>query len=259
MISSKISMIFFDVDGTLINSTITSLPDSTLEALNLLKQKGYKIGIASGRGKDSMIKTNILSQFQFDGLVLNNGQMVYDQDMNLIFEDYIPDATVEKCIRIATELKIPLVVKSSPRFITMEPNEDVYRAREYLNNSIPEVGIFGGNKVGAMVAYGPLSYDYQDFCSIAGLKVLPGMSSYCDLTMANVSKQTGIRILLELNSLENYIGFGDSLNDIEMMAGAKIAVCMGEGHEKTKEIADHVTSNLEDDGIYNACKFLKLF
>lgn len=252
-------MIFFDVDGTLISSTHPSLPKTTLKALERLQSSGYKLGIATGRSKQSLIDTGILSQFPFDGFVLNNGQSVYDANLNLIYEAYFPQSTVEQAVELSRKLDIPLVLKGPKRIITQAANEDVYRARAFLNNSIPPVDKYRGEKIGAMVAYGPENYDYHDYSAISGLHAIPGMSSYCDLTLPDASKRTGINILCELFGCDNYIGFGDSLNDIEMLAHAAIAVAMGNGHEKTKEVASYVTSEIEDDGIYNACLHLGLF
>lgn len=252
-------MIFFDVDGTLISSSNHSLPHKTLLALQELKFAGYKLGIATGRSKQSLIDTGILDQFSFDGFVLNNGQSVYDQHLHLIYEDYFPQDTVEQVIALSKRLDIPLVLKGPKRIITQPANKDVYCARDFLNNSIPPIGIYQGEKIGAMVAYGPMGYDYCDYQTIPGISVIPGMSSYCDLTLPNASKRTGIDILCNLYGCLDYIGFGDSLNDLEMLAHAAVGIAMGNGHEKVKEIASHVTDAIDANGIYNACVHLKLF
>ena len=44
-----IKAIFFDIDGTLVSFKTHSIPKSTLYALDLLKKKGIKIFIATGR------------------------------------------------------------------------------------------------------------------------------------------------------------------------------------------------------------------
>ncbi len=252
-------MIFFDVDGTLISSAHPTLPQSALSALKQLRAAGYKLGVATGRSRQSLIDTGLTRQFRFDGFVLNNGQSVYDANMELIHEDYFSSDTVLMAVELASNLDIPLVLKGPERFITQPANEDVHRARAFLNNSIPPIGKYQGENIGAMVAYGPENYDYRDFKCIPGLNAIPGMSSYCDLTLANSSKKTGIELLCKLYGCDDYIGFGDSLNDLEMIANASIGVAMGNSHDLVKEIANHITSEIEDDGIYNACIHLRLF
>ena len=246
-------MIFFDVDGTLISSSHPTLPETTLLALRKLQASGYKIGIATGRSKQSLVNTGILSEFDFDGFVLNNGQSIYNGKLELIHEDFFLQETVEQTIELSRRLNIPLVLKGPERFITQPANDDVHRAREFLNNSIPPIRDYRGEKIGAMVAYGPMDYDYCDYLDISEVNVIPGMSSYCDLTLLHSSKRTGIVMLCEKFNCPDYICFGDSLNDVEMLSHAAVGIAMGNGHAKVKEVATFVTTEMEDDGIYNAC------
>ena len=58
--------------------------------------------------------------------------------------------------------------------------------------------------------------------------------------------------------IEDTYAFGDSANDIGMLDTAGTAVVMGNGSDMAKEHADYVTTDLLDDGIWNACKHLKL-
>jgi len=58
---------------------------------------------------------------------------------------------------------------------------------------------------------------------------------------------------------EKVVFFGDGINDIELIEMADIGVAMGNAEDTVKAIADFVTKNIEDDGIYYACKQLGLF
>lgn len=48
---------------------------------------------------------------------------------------------------------------------------------------------------------------------------------------------------------EDAIAFGDGPNDMDMIEYAKIGVCMGNGREELKRIADFVTKDIDEDGI----------
>ena len=74
------------------------------------------------------------------------------------------------------------------------------------------------------------------------------------------SKGTGIRRLCELKGIDiaDTIAIGDSINDIGMFETAGFSVAMGKGASKAKEAADYVTSDLHDDGIFNALTHLGL-
>ena len=57
--------------------------------------------------------------------------------------------------------------------------------------------------------------------------------------------------------VDGYVAFGDSNNDLEMMKGADISICLGQGLETVKKVSTYVTDEVLEDGIYNACKKYK--
>ena len=59
-------------------------------------------------------------------------------------------------------------------------------------------------------------------------------------------------------SKEEAMAFGDSDNDLEMLKFVGIGVAMGNAVEAVKEAADYVTSHIDEDGIWNACKHFEL-
>lgn len=251
-------LLCFDVDGTLRDNVHHKVSESTKNALFLLKEKGYRLIISSGRGIDSLKKTGLMELIDWDGFVCNNGQVVLNASQEVIFKAHLKHETILETIRIADELGYVVSVKAHPRFITNEPNEYVYESQRYFKTVIPPVGEYVGQEVDAMVVYGPKGYDYAPFLNIEGVTVLPGESTYGDFTIAGVTKATGIQQLLDIYGMDGYIAFGDSLNDMEMFRHADISVAMGQGNQKLKDIATYVTSSIDDDGIYNACVHLQL-
>ena len=252
-------MLCFDVDGTLRDNVHHQVRESTLKILKQLKAKGYRLVISSGRGVDSLMKTGLMSMIEWDGFVCNNGQTVLNKNFQIVEELVISPEIVHRCIKIAKDNNIPLALKMEHRIITQEPDENVYTARKFFNSIIPPVGIYQNQKVEAMIAYGPKGYDYAPFKQLEGLHILPGVSTYCDITHADATKATGIQVILKQYNLDKYICFGDSLNDVEMFNHAAISVCMGQGDAYLKNIATFVTDSIDDDGIYNACINLGLF
>lgn len=249
-------LLCFDVDGTLRDNVHHQVCDSTLKALRLLKDNGYKCVISTGRGVDSLKKTGLMEMNNWDGYICNNGQIVLDEDGKELFHAQMKPAAVEAVITTANQLGYATVVKSQPRFITKKADEYVLESQKFFKNVIPEIGQYYDQTVDALIVYGPKDYDYAPFLSIPDVQVLPGESTYADITIASISKATGISILLELHQLTEYIAFGDSLNDVEMFKYAKISVAMGQGNQKLKAIASYVTDSIDKDGIYNACLYL---
>ena len=50
----------------------------------------------------------------------------------------------------------------------------------------------------------------------------------------------------------NVMAFGDSDNDLEMLAGVGMSVAMGNGSSSVKEVAKHITTSNQQDGIHKA-------
>ena len=48
------------------------------------------------------------------------------------------------------------------------------------------------------------------------------------------------------------MAFGDSDNDLEMLAGVGMSVAMGNGSSSVKEVAKHITTSNQQDGIHKA-------
>ena len=53
--------------------------------------------------------------------------------------------------------------------------------------------------------------------------------------------------------------FGDAMNDMSMFIDDWTKVAMGNAIPELKAAADYVTTDVEEDGIYNACEALGLF
>ena len=59
--------------------------------------------------------------------------------------------------------------------------------------------------------------------------------------------------------VRDVIVFGDSLNDLSMFHDDWTKVAMGNAAPELKALADYVTTDVDKDGIYNACLALGLF
>lgn len=251
-------MICFDVDGTLRDNVEHKVADSTLLALNKLKENGYKIVIATGRGRDSLLKTGVMDIIDWDGFVCNNGQVVMNKDREVIYHATMHKDAVREILKIADERNMVACIKAKQRKLNKEPDKYALTSLKYFNNAIPPVMSYEGEEVDAMIVYGPLKYQYDEYKHIEGVTVLPGESTYADITIAGVSKASGIKILMDIYGNKEYISFGDSLNDMFMFKEAKYSVAMGQGNEILKQHATYVTTSIDNDGIYNGCKYYEL-
>ena len=75
-----------------------------------------------------------------------------------------------------------------------------------------------------------------------------------EITVSGITKASGIELMMAhlSESMENTISFGDSLNDLDMLKLTHIGICMGNGVDQLKEIADDITDTVLNNGLYNA-------
>jgi len=75
-----------------------------------------------------------------------------------------------------------------------------------------------------------------------------------DIISRGMSKLKGIEKAGEYYGFttDQVMAFGDSTNDVEMLAGVRFSVAMGNGSKKVKDVASYVTASNNEDGIYQA-------
>ena len=81
-----------------------------------------------------------------------------------------------------------------------------------------------------------------------------------ELINRQFDKGRGVRIVAEHYGIpiSDTIGFGDSMNDLEMIETVGYSVCMENGSPALKEKSDLVCPAVEDDGLYKAFEQLGL-
>lgn len=89
-------------------------------------------------------------------------------------------------------------------------------------------------------------------------KVVPGLDPK---NFPQLYKAYGIKQIVNHigGNLEDVIVFCDAQNDLSKFCPQWTSVAMGNAIDELKEKADYVTTNVDDNGIYNACKHFNLF
>src|SRR5699024_10629828 len=82
----------------------------------------------------------------------------------------------------------------------------------------------------------------------------------CDVLPGGGSKAVGINKIMKASGLskEHSFAFGDGFNDIEMLQEAGTGIAMGNAVEPLKQVADHMTAKVEEDGIFKALQYFEL-
>lgn len=257
----KIESVFFDFDGTIRDTELEYLPQSTLDAIKKLKENNFKVFLATGRSIH-IIDYPGLDLSLFDGIICNNGACGYTNKKELLFADAIPKETVKNIIADAKKLEMALSVRTIEKtFTTPFITDHQKEAYQYFKAEIEPVKAYENEDVLILNAYYHDDFDWRAFSKKHDIQVVEGPSTHVDLMQNNVNKYTGILKMLKIFHLSpNYIAFGDQENDIEMLENAMIGIGVKDkyGSEKLLQIADYVCDGGKKDGIFKILSQLEL-
>jgi len=255
-------LIIFDIDETLYINETDHIPESAIKALDQLKDVGHTLAIATGRSFYSIRKREKFNNLPVDFYILANGQLVVKGE-EVIYENAIEMDIINEVMTFANKQGIQLGFNTATHSFVTDLTEEV-RQSFFANSTLPAVSTDIESN-GPIYQMWYFSENYADLAELSKdrLRFIPWRTnSGADILPAGVSKAVALKEALKnFGDIipEKTIFFGDGMNDIELMEMADIGVAMGNGVEALKEVADFVTKNIEDDGIYYACEQLGLF
>ena len=91
---ADIKAAFFDIDGTLTSFVTHVIPQSSIDALHELQDRGVKVFICSGRAPSHMTVVLDMMPVHFDGIIALNGQYCFDDHGLLEKESLLPEDIV---------------------------------------------------------------------------------------------------------------------------------------------------------------------
>lgn len=254
-----IKAVFFDVDGTLTSLKDHKVPGSTKEAISILKKKGIRCFMATGR-HPLELEEIATRDIPFDGYITTNGQICFDGKGEMIYSDPFEKTVREKLVKLFAEKTLPLLFIERDRMYHNFIDERVISAYGLLGTSIPPVDIYKGDDIYQACTYirhGDTSY--HDVLP-AGVKTMWWRNDAIDIISENGGKVAGIKAILQTFGIDRSetMAFGDAENDRDMLLYVDKAVVMGNGDPKIKALADYVTADVDADGIYKALQHFGL-
>ena len=250
---------FFDVDGTLYSHNIHGVPESSIRALEELRKNGIQVFLATGR-HFTEIEDLKMDHIPFDGYVMLTGQLCTDGEKNIIFGNAIKPESAKFLFDAFETKELPLMMVEKDCLYVNMTNEVVEEAQAGISSPVPPIGEYTGEPIYQMVSYGGKDLEELLAEKVPECIVTRWSPFGVDIISKNGGKVIGIEKVLEHYGFtkEETIAFGDGENDLEMLAFAGIGVAMGNADEEVKEVADYVTTDIDDDGIWNACKHFHL-
>ncbi len=237
---------FFDIDGTLANGF--DVPESAQKALSQLRKNGTLVFICTGR-PINYVKEHFGAYA--DGYICFNGRYAELNDTVL----YDEPLTKEEEILLRSRL------------------EELHAGYHFYNNA----GSYQGGWIDGSYHIYPEGErpvynfnihfkDFEHYKNIAeGMKDLVvfnphGPMLHADATVLGKDKGTAIQHVVASLQIpfENTYAFGDGANDICMLKAVAHGIAMGNALPEVKKVAEFVTSDIGNDGIFHALKHYEL-
>lgn len=267
-------VIFLDIDGTLALPGETVPVSSAIEVIKKAHTKGHYVFLSTGRCYSMMSR---FMKYGFDGAIASAGGYIFCGD-KIIYDCPMTEEQKQNVLRIFKENGVFRTVECKNGsytdteffdFIRKQSggnlSSEMLRWQNQLTNSlgIRPMTEYPGDPVYKLILMSP-SMKNLDMCRPALEKdfnfcIQDSSDLYINCELINRKFNKGTAVLKVCDYLgipvENSIAFGDSMNDWEMLETAGLGICMENGNEELKKLADDVCPAVTDDGIQKA--FLK--
>lgn len=271
-------IIFLDIDGTLTVAGTNVPPESAVRAVQEARDKGHLVFLCTGRNYDML---SPLLSYGFDGVIASaggyicyNNQVIYDCPMTQEQQKLVLDSLQKNGIFRTVECLDGTYADDGFREFLGEyagkgDNSELLRWRKQLEK---ELGIrsmkeYAGQPIYKVIVMSPdakrikqaakeLEKDF--FFCIQDENIYGIVNGEVINRQFNKGKAL-LRVCEYLHiPVEDTIAFGDSMNDKEMMETAGYSVCMENGSDTLKKLADAVCPRVEQDGLYHGFSSLGL-
>ncbi len=264
-------ILFFDVDGTLVTQKDGQqyIPPSALAAMRDARRRGCRLYLCTGR---SLAEARTIGDLPVDGIIGAAGGFVLDGETMVAHQTLGEEAVCE----------IEAYLQFCGGNYYLECNEGLYADEGYraymssawgiddnpaflsIVHSVDEADRSRVNKVSFRIPEGTSFEQVQEALGARFHLVRSSFDSSAtagEVSVMGVSKATAIDELLDYLDLGEVrtFGFGDSMNDAEMLQRCDEAIVMGDArHPEMKELATYVTASVLEDGIAQAMRHFGL-
>jgi Cof subfamily protein (haloacid dehalogenase superfamily) len=255
-------VLFLDIDGTIIKPD-DSIEDTTIKAIGQAQEKGIEVFLATGRPLHEL--RELAQKLKIDSLIGYNGAYAIHQGEDL-FQEPMDQKSVRNFIDIAKKNHHDFVLytKDQNIFSNIEAEcviEFIKKFHLHNNDSLSpskDYEVLGMTLINLKPSDTEL-YKQEDQIHLSQVN-LEGMLHCYDVIRDNVNKGIGVQYVLKHLGFkkEDAIAFGDGLNDKEMLQSVGEGFAMGNAHPDLFQYAKHKTTSVNDSGIYNGLKILRI-
>lgn len=247
---------FFDYDGTLRSRELDAVPASALRALDKLRDKGHFVALATGRLQSDALE--MARPLGIDSLVSDGGNAV-TIDGELVSLEGLPlDAARAFVHRLDNDGWAWAVNHENARTCLTRDGRyaSLLSHTYYAPTVVPDLDIEKLDPIYKIfVPCKPGEEARIDFTGVTWARYTDEM-----IYIEPTDKAHGIRKMMGILGapIDEVIVFGDGTNDVDMFIPEWTSVAMGNAVDALKERADLIATDVNDDGIWNACVELGL-
>lgn len=253
-------LIFFDIDGTLLDEKTMLVPHSAKEAILKAQENGHHCFINTGRTQCAI--DPVIREIPFDGYIYGCGthieyfnKDIYYHELNLEIRKKIIEMAIDCHVDCVMEGRNGIYFPVKIRHPFVQQIQKRYQELHFPINQYTREDLFSFDK---MALWYDKQSDIETFKSFISLDfdIIQRDIDFIEIVPHTCSKATGIqRIAQYLNiSLDDTISVGDSMNDLPMLTLTKESVAMGNSHPLLFNQVTYITTNIDQDGIYHALK-----
>ncbi len=274
-------LIFLDADGTLFHHE-GYIPNSAIDACIQAQKNGHKVILCTGRQRIEIFGDML--KIDYDAIIAGSGATI-ECDHEIIEENALSEEESEYLTKYLLDRNIPANFESSTKIYANQFTKDTMLKKveeqckgkseeekakhglTILTNQITVVGSLEGlsyNKVSVIdngkTPYKTIQDDLSDRYVVIPATFAPLGKESGEITSFHINKATGMdSVIRYFNAdIKDTIAIGDGFNDLPMFEKSHLSVAMGNAPQEIKDKADTITTSLDEDGVYNAFKELKL-
>lgn len=251
----NIKIIFFDIDGTLIDIHRKQISERTLETLIQLKEKNIILCVSTGRSPMTVPR---FEGWEPDVFLTFNGSYCYNRQQ-VIYKNPLTTEDAKQIVKNAAAIGRPVSAATSKKLAANGRDKDLV---DYFSIARLEVDVSDEfdemieNDEVYQIMSGGVESEYPAFLrDVENAKIAAWWDRAMDIIPADSGKGVGIEHVLAFYHLkkEEALAFGDGNNDIDMLQAVGTGVAMGNASEELKAVADDICGHVADDGVYRYC------
>ncbi len=249
-------LIFLDIDGTLLSCGVHP---RTVTAIRQAMDAGHLVFINTGRSMGNVPK-EALKDVQLTGIVAGLGSYVEMQGEVLLSRPMSMEE-IALVMQIARRCKIGLLLEGEQLLANYLPeyfHPNWLQPRPTVADEQDLRERFRDLRVSKISFTLPLPQEAEK--ELKKHFAIINHPTYAEVGTKGLSKATAMDFLKQRFAIadDHVIAMGDSLNDVEMLRAAGIAVVMGDGSEQVKPLADFISIAARDGGVGQALEELVL-